>query len=234
MVVMIIRLVIVWVLLVAVVRLMGKRQIGELEMSEFITAFMLSELAALPITDSGVPLLFSVVPILLLAVFEILTSYALLHSRRLQKLVSGTPTVLIRMGTIDQAALRQSRLTLSELMGELRQKNIADPDEVAYAILEENGKLSVLPKKGMQPPTADDMAKAVKETGICHTLITDGEVSVAGLSLSGHNLRDVEHLLRQNGYRGIEEVYLMTIDDAGTCKVVRKADFAGRAKKGGT
>ncbi len=222
MLIIVVRLSIVWILLAFVVRLMGKRQIGEMQMSEFITAFMLSELAALPVADTGIPLLFSVVPILMLGAYEILTSYITLHSRTLQKLISGTPTVLIRMGEIDQKAVKSSRITLAELMGELRQKNIADPADVAYAILEENGKLSVIPKKAAQPPTADDLSKNLTENGICHTLISDGEVSVTGLSLSGRNLHDIEHMLRSAGYHSIEDIYLMTVDDAGVCRVVTK------------
>lgn len=230
MLIIVIRLSIIWILLLFVVRLMGKRQIGEMQMSEFITAFMLSELAAMPVADTGIPLLFSVVPILMLGAYEILTSYITLRSRTLQKLISGTPTILIRMGVIDQKAIKSSRITLAELMGELRQKNISDPADVAYAILEENGKLSVIPKKAAQPPTAEDLSKKYKENGICHTLISDGEVSVTGLSLSGRNLHDMEHMLKMAGYKSIRDIYLMTVDDAGVCRVVAR-EGKGRDEK---
>lgn len=230
MAVIVIRLLIVWVLLTAVVRFMGKRQIGEMQMSEFITAFMLSELAALPVADSGIPLLFSVVPILLLACLEILTSWSVMRSAAVQKLISGRPSVVIRMGEIDQAVLRQSRMTVSELMAELRQKNVPDPADVAYAILEENGKLSVIPKKSAQPPSAADLSRQVKETGICHTVISDGAVSAAGLSLCGRTLSDIRHLLKQNGYEDYRDIWLMTVDDAGTCRVVRKQNGMGKKR----
>lgn len=216
------RLLIVWVLLTIVVRFMGKRQIGEMEMSEFITAFMLSELAALPVADSGIPLLYSVIPILLLAVFEILTSSAVMHSRFLQKLVSGTPAVLIRNGIPDQRAMKSCRMTIPELMGELRQKGYPDPFSIAYAILEENGKMSVIPKNAEVPPTAKDLSKNVKETGICHTLISDGEISYSGLSMSGRTEQDLQEILENSGIRDIKQVFLLTADDAGTFHLIRK------------
>ena len=226
--VIVIRLLIVWLVLLCTVRLMGKRQIGEMQMSEFITAFMLSELAALPVTDAGIPLLFSVIPMVLLAVLEILSSFAFLRLPGLARLAAGTPVVLIRMGEIDQRALLRTRMTTAELMGELRQKNVTDPEDVAYAILEENGKLSVIPRKSAQPPEAKSLGQPVRETGICHTLISDGQVSRAGLTLSGKTETDVRTILTDSGCPDIREIFLMTVDDAGTCRIVRKKKSEGK------
>ncbi len=232
-----VRLVIVWVILTCMVRLMGKRQIGEMQMSELVTAFMLSELATLPVTDTGIPLLFSIVPIVLVSVLEILSSFAFLHAPFLSRLVSGTPVVLIRMGEIDRRALRAARMTLSELMGELRQKDVPDPEDVAYAILEENGRLSVIPRAMMKPPDAKTLSKPVRERGICHVLIADGVVSVSGLSLSGYTEEGVEQLLADNGIDSPKDVYLMTVNDMGECRIVREHDNvppaqSDNAKKG--
>ena len=223
-----IRLLIVWLVLLCTVRLMGKRQIGEMQMSEFITAFMLSELAALPVTDAGIPLLFSVVPMVLLAVLEILSSFAFLRLPGLARLAAGTPVVLIRMGEIDQRALLRTRMTTAELMGELRQKNVTDPEDVAYAILEENGKLSVIPRKSVQPPEAKSLGQPIRETGICHTLISGGQVSRAGLTLSGKTETDIRTILEDSGCADIREIFLMTVDDAGTCRIVRKKESEGK------
>ena len=121
MTVILIRLVLVYILLTLTVRFMGKRQIGEMQMSELVVAFMLSELATMPIIDTTVPLLYSVLPILLLAIMEILTSFAFLHSPTLSRIVTGTPQIVIRYGTINRKVLKNCRMTLSELMGELRE-----------------------------------------------------------------------------------------------------------------
>lgn len=226
-----IRLIIVYLLLYGIVRFMGKRQIGEMQMSELVTAFMLSELATMPITDSGIPLLYSVVPIVLAASLEILISFAFLKSNRLARLVAGTPLVVIRDGVIDRRALLSARMTLAELMGELRLHGTPDPSEIAYAILEENGKLSVLPKKETQPPDAKTVGKAVRETGICHTVIADGKLSVAGLSLSRHTAEDVRAVMKREGYRRTEDIFFMTVDDAGTWRIYPRANAVADGKR---
>lgn len=225
-----IRLILIYIILTVIVRFMGKRQIGEMQMSELITAFMLSELAAMPITDTGIPLLYSIVPILLLAILEIFTSYAFLRWGWLARLAAGVPQVVIRNGKINKSLLLSSRMTISELMGELRLKGYPDPDDIAYAILEENGKLSVIPKKASQPPEARDLARNVKETGICHTLIADGQFSVPGMSLSGHTADDIRHVLKQNGNIKPEEVFLMTVDDTGTFRIHKMDQPSGKGR----
>ena len=151
MTVILIRLVIVYAFLTLIVRFMGKRQIGEMQMSELIVAFMLSELAALPVTDTSIPLLYAIVPILLLAVLEILTSYAFLCSQKLARIVSGAPQVLIRDGRIDRMMLRYARMTLPELMGELRLKGIlyslcADFDSTAEYVEHDGERYGLLEK----------------------------------------------------------------------------------------
>ncbi len=217
-----IRLIIVYILLYVIVRFMGKRQIGEMQMSELVTAFMLSELAAMPVTDTGIPLLYSVVPIILAASMEILISFAFLRLPKLSRLVAGVPQVVIRDGVIDRSVLLSARMTLSELMGELRLNGTPDPADIAYAILEENGKISILPKKETLPPDAKTLARTVKETGICHTVIADGKLSVAGLSLSRHTAEDVRHVMAREGIRRMEDIFFMTVDDAGTWRIYPK------------
>ncbi|MBQ8576420.1 MAG: DUF421 domain-containing protein [Clostridia bacterium] len=220
MAVIVVRLVFVYLYLTIIVRFMGKRQIGEMQMSELVTAFMLSELAAMPVTDTQIPLLYCIIPVLVLACLEILVSFAFLRSGKLARLIAGVPVVVLRYGKIDRRALLSSRMTLAELMGELRQKGYPDPNDVAYAILEENGRLSVIAKKAAQPPDARTLARHPRETGICHTIIADGNWSAAGLSLSGHTAEDARHVLRQQGYHDAAEVFLMTVDDAGTWRIV--------------
>lgn len=221
MTVILIRLVIVYVLLTLTVRFMGKRQIGEMQMSELVVAFLLSELAAMPITDTGIPLLYSVLPIMLLAVMEILTSFAFLHFPMLSRIVTGVPQIVIRNGTIDRAVLKNCRMTLSELMGELRLKGFPDPADIAYAILEENGRLSVIAKGTAQPPRADDLSMQVKESGICHTLIADGFFSDTGMSLAAVSDAQVDDYLKKQK-TSPSDVFLLTVNDAGEWKIQTK------------
>ena len=223
MTVILIRLVFVYLLLWATVRFMSKRQIGEMQMSELITAFMISELATMPVTDTGIPLLYSVLPILLLAVMEILSSFAFLHLPTLSRLITGVPQIVIRNGTIHREVLRSCRMTLSELMGELRLKGIPDPSDVAYAILEENGRLSVIPRAKTQPPRADDLSMQVRECGICHTLIADGILSQAGMQTASVTPREVLAYLGKQ-HHVPDEVFLLTVNDGGDWNLILKQE----------
>lgn len=223
MTVIVIRLVIVYILLTLTVRFMGKRQIGEMQMSELVVAFMLSELATMPITDTGTPLLYSVLPILLLAVMEILTSFAFLHLPTLSRIVTGVPQIVIRNGVINKTVLKSCRMTLSELMGELRLKDCPDPADVAYAILEENGRLSVIPRASCQPPRCSDLSMQAVECGICHTLIADGILSETGMRMANVTEKKLYAYLRQQKACP-EDVFLLTVNDAGTWNLMLKQE----------
>ena len=222
--VIVIRLLIIYVVLTLTVRFMGKRQIGEMQMSELVAAFMLSELAVMPITDTGIPLLYSILPILLLAALEILTSFTFLHSPTLSRIVSGVPQIVIRYGKIDRNMLKTCRMTLSELMGELRLKGYTDIAEIAYAILEENGRLSVIPKAQFQPPLADDLSILPKERGICHILIADGILHEAGMKMSRISEPDISRYLRKHGNPDPTEIFLLTINDAHEWNLILKTE----------
>ena len=217
--VILIRLVIVYVLLTMTVRFMGKRQIGEMQMSELVVAFMLSELATMPITDTTVPLLYSVLPILLLAIMEILTSFAFLHSPTLSRIVTGTPQIVIRYGTINRKVLKNCRMTLSELMGELRLKGYPDPADIAYAILEENGRLSVIPRASAQPPRADELSMQVRESGISHTVIADGIISETGMKLASVSEGQVYAYLKKRKTEP-NDVFLLTVNNVGEWNLI--------------
>ncbi len=223
MAVILIRLVIVYILLTMTVRFMGKRQIGEMQMSELVVAFLLSELAAMPITDTGIPLLYSALPILLLAAMEILTSFAFLHSPTLSRIVTGTPQIVIRYGRINRKVLRNCRMTLSELMGELRLKGYPNPDDIAYAILEENGRLSVIARGSAQPPRADELSMQVKESGISHTLIADGVLSDTGMRLASVSENKLYDYLKKQKITP-DEVFLLTVNDTGEWNLLTKEE----------
>jgi len=222
--VILVRLVFIYILLTLTVRFMGKRQIGELQMSELVVAFMLSELAAMPITDTGIPLLYSILPMVLLAVLEILTSFAFLHLPTLSRLITGVPQVVICRGKINRDVLRSCRMTLSELMGELRLNNCTDPSDVAYAILEENGRLSVILRDKELPPRAGDLSMQVKERGICHTLIADGVISEAGMRMSGVTFAQICSYLKKHGNAAASEVFLLTVNDAHEWNLILKTE----------
>lgn len=219
-----IRLLIIYIVLTLTVRFMGKRQIGEMQMSELVAAFMLSELAVMPITDTGIPLLYSIFPILLLAVLEILTSFAFLHLPTLSRIVSGAPQIVIRYGKINCSVLKSCRMTIMELMSELRLNGYTDPDEIAYAILEENGRMSVIPRVKYQPPRADDLSMQMTERGICHILIADGVFHEVGMKMSRMTEQDIKKYLHGHGKPDPSEVFLLTVNDAREWNLILKTE----------
>ncbi len=215
------RTIIIYIILLIAMRVMGKRQIGEMQVSELIITLLLSELAVGPITNKNLPIIHAIIPIFLLLSLEVITSFALTKSNKLKKLLYGAPTILIRDGKINFKALADNRIEIDELMSELRLKNAPDISSVMYAILEDNGKLSVFLKADMSPPTAHDLDFVPAESGIAHELIIDGEIVEENLTLLG---KDKEWLTEQllSRHADQKDVFLLTMDDSGSIELIRK------------
>lgn len=215
------RTVLIYLTLIFAMRLMGKRQIGEMQIPELIITLMLSELAVGPISNKNIPLLYAVVPIVLLLSLEVILSFFLTKSNRLKKLLYGEPIVLIRDGSVDFAALSDNRIEIDELLSELRLKGAPDVRSVKYAILEDNGKLSVFLKAEKSPPNAADLGLSPPDAGIAHALVVDGEIVKRELERIG---RDETWLFRELERRGanLEEAFLLTVNDAGEIGLIRK------------
>ncbi|MBQ8551610.1 MAG: DUF421 domain-containing protein [Clostridia bacterium] len=200
---------------------MGKRQIGELQLSELVTTILLSELASQPITDSQIPFAFAVIPIAVLLSLEVIISFAVTKVPFLKPIFDGKPSILISHGVIDKAEVAKVRISLEELLSSLRIEGIGDISEVDYAILEHNGQLSVIPKRAASPPTADDLKTKITESGIAHAVIVDGHISDFDLQLIGH---DREWLKKRLAHykTDLKRVYLFTVNDDGKEYLVKK------------
>lgn len=216
-----IRTVIVYVILLCVMRLMGKRQLGELEISELVTTLLLSEIASLPIENQSIPLVYAIIPLIAILTFEVTLSVILVKCPRLKNLASARPSVLIRHGFLDQKELRRIRISIDELVSEVRQSGLSSLDEVDYAILEQNGKISVIPKKSAQPPTAKDMNLTLPEPGIVHALVEDGKINDYNLRLLQLSRGWVEENLRSQGWE-LKNVFWMGVDDSGKLYWIKK------------
>ena len=215
------RTVLVYLLLLVVIRLMGKRQIGELQTSEFIITILLSEIASAPISNPEIPLFHAVLPVLILLALEISISAALLRFNFLKRLFYGSPSVLIRKGEIDIRQMQKNRMEIEELLSELRQKGFSDPSEVYYAILEENGKLSVFSRAAQAPATPSDLSLAPEETGIAHVCIVDGRVIDENLALAGWNRGRLEQELKKR-HLTADDVLILTVNDLGDVTCIPK------------
>ena len=224
-----IRTFIIYVCLNITLRVLGKRQIGELEIAELVSTLLLSELATTAISDPSAPLLFSLLPILLIMSFELLTSDIKNRSPLLKRIFEGSPGVLICRGVLDQSEMRKMRISVEELLSAFRLQGIVSISDVYYAILEQNGQLSVILRKGKQPPTADEMGLPVKETGISHAIIVDGQIKKEELAASGRNERWLKNALHAKGVAP-KDIFLFAVDDGGEIICIKRENKKGRKK----
>jgi len=216
-----IRTFLVYLLFVGAIRLTGKRQVGELQISELVVTFMVSELATIPIQDISIPISYSVIPIAFLLCFEVIISFLITKSPFLKKIFAGNPSFLIKNGVLNQKELARLRIGMNELLGELRLKDVADISEVDYAILEQNGKLSVFLKKDKQEITLSDLSITASRTGIGHAVIIDGNIDYTNLKHAQKNEAWLKKELAKQKVN-IDEVFLMTVDDLSQINIIKR------------
>ena len=214
MITILIRTLIVYFSLIATMRFMGKRQLGELEISDLVTTLLLSDIATLPITNTEIPLSHALIPILTLTSLEVVLSGLLLKVPFLKRALSVRPAILVRHGRPDPTAMETARVSAEELLSQLRQKDIADPSEVEYAILEPNGQISIVKKAAQREATAADLGLSPDERGMMHLLVCDGKINRRNLTLAGW---DEARLFRELTRRKLDlsDVFLMLADDGG-------------------
>ena len=178
------RTVILYLILIAVIRFMGKRQVGQMEPAEFVVTMLVANLAAIPMQDGGIPLFTGVVPIVTVLGVELVLSALSLRSIRFRKILCGKPVILIENGNILQKNLRKTRVTLDELTGHLREKDVLDLAAVQYAILETNGNLSVFPYPKEMPASAKDAGIPASKQYLPITVISDGKLLQENLQIA--------------------------------------------------
>ena len=216
------RTIILYAFLILGIRLMGKRQVGELEPSELVLALLVADLAAVPMQDFGIPLLTGLIPIFTLLCLTMALSVLTMKSARLRAALCGRPSVIVDNGRLRQSEMRRNRFTLDELMEELRLKGYADLSQVRYAILETNGQISVLPYAAHQPPTAARLGLEPEESGLPLAVVSDGRPIPQALKRRGLDMNWLTAQLKRRGLRGPEQVFFMTVDEAGGIFLVEK------------
>jgi len=209
MVTLLFRTLIIYALLLCAMKIMGKRQIGELEISDLVTTLMLSELAVTPISDNNTPLLYAVVPILILISFEIITTFISTKSNILKKLMIANPSYIIEKGRLRQNELTKARMSINEFIGELRLKDIGDIKNVNYAILESNGQMSVFPKTNEL------------NTDIAHSIVIDGQICSKSLNILGFDEAWLNKKLNEYNCP-LNDVFLFTVDDNQNENFIRR------------
>ncbi len=224
----VVRTVILYIVLTLAMRIMGKRQLGELQPTELVVTLLLSDLAAVPMQENGLPLFNGLLPILVLVALELLVSGWMLKWPKIARLVAGTPVPVIRDGRVDEGAMHKLRLTVDDLIESLRQQNVFDIRQVQYAVAETNGHISVYCYPRFQAATAGDVGCNPPDEGMPVVLVSDGQFSDWGLSLCGLDRAWVDTLLAQRRC-SLEQVFLLTASKSGkayllTWEQVRKEE----------
>ena len=210
-----------YLVLILSVRLMGKRQIGQMEASEFVVTMLVANLAAIPMQDAAIPLYSGLVPILVVLGLELTLSGLILRSVLIRRFFCGKPIILIDKGKILMDNLRRTRVTLDELTGHLRQKDVLDIQTVEFAILETDGNLSVFPYPKERPATAKEAGIRADKQYLPITVIEDGYLSKDNLQKAGKDEAWLEGILNQNHARQ-RDVLLLTVDQIGHVVFLRK------------
>ena len=208
MVIIAVRCIIIYVLLTFAMRITGKRQIGELDVGALVSTLLISELAAIPIDDPDVPLLNAVIPILIIVSLEIIISALKNRWRPLKKAVEGRPVYIIYKGRLLEEALVNNRISINELLAEMRGAGIFDISEVEYGIIEQNGKLSLFKKT---------------DTAFAHTLVADGEIMTETVK----RLRAEGVIKKALKDTDAEDIMLLTVDDSGAVNTIRRENNGG-------
>ena len=208
-----IRTVILYIIIIVGIRLMGKKQVGELEPTELVFAMLISDLAAVPMQDFGIPLLFGVIPIVTLLALTMILSVLSLKSLRFRALICGQPSVIMDHGSILQKELAKNRYTVDELLEELRLQGITDLSTVKYAILENSGQVSVLLYETHQPATAQQLQLTAQPQGLPLVIISDGRVLERNLRVRGLDRSWLRQRLSEHGHTSPSQVFLLTVDE---------------------
>ncbi len=220
----IVRAVIIYITLVIALRVTGKRQIGELEISELVSTILISEIASAPISNLETPLLFGIIPVFVIIILEVLISFFATRSNLMKKIFLGSPSVLIRRGEIQPKELTKARMSVEELLCQMRESGITTIEDVNYAILESDGTLSIIPKNKARNVTLADLSLNIPESGIAHAIVIDGAIKKEALEGAGKSHGWLEKEIKKARI-SLEDIFLMTVDDANHVYIINRKDI---------
>lgn len=219
MIITITRTIILYIFVTLGIRLMGKRQIGEMQPNELVVTLLISEIAAIPLQDTSQPILNGVVAIFMLVILEILISVVSMKSLFMRKIMNGKSAVIIKNGVIDQHMMKSVRMTVLDLVELLRGQDVFDISTVAFAVLEVNGNLSVLLKSSEQPATAADLNVKKDKVLLPLPVISDGKIIKESLDAIGKDENTVRKMLKGDN---VADIFLMTMDRDGNRNIIKQ------------
>ncbi|MDQ7093867.1 DUF421 domain-containing protein [Desulfosporosinus sp. PR] len=222
MIIVVLRTIILYTLVIIALRLMGKREIGQLQPYELVVIIMISELAAIPTENVGIPLLSGIIPIMVLLLASVTLAWISLKSERARTVLCGSPSILIERGKILEQELKKNRYSLTDLLEELRIKNVPNIADVEFAVLETNGQLSVFPKSQNRPTIPKDFMLKTQYEGLPLTLIMDGALNQRNLQQGNKDLNWLMNELKKYNINRVEDVFLASLDTSNTLFVQAK------------
>ena len=205
-------------------RIMGKRQIGELQPSELVVAIMISDLACVPMSDLSIPLLYGIVPIFTLVISEIFLSYLSLKSEKIRVMVNGRPQLLMKNGKPCYEELKKARVNIDDLLEELRKNGYFSFDDVDTVVLETGGSISVIPSAKAEQPTVNDFNIKKKQSVIPYVYITDGRVREREVERGKRNLKWIKQQVNKKGIAEIDDVFVMLEDSEGNVFIQKRGE----------
>lgn len=218
------RALILYTVVVIVMRIMGKQQVAQLQPYELAVALMIADLGAVPMQNTGIPLITGIVPILTLLMAQVLISYLSLKSELVRKLVCGTPSILISKGKINEKELFKERYNVNDLLEQLRSMGYYNIADVEFAILETNGSLSVIPKSDKRPMNPNDLNLKPQYEGLPVPVIIDGNVNEANMKEVNIDMDWLKSQLALFDVKSIDEVLLASVDAQKKLYVTKKED----------
>lgn len=219
----ILRTIILYVFVTLGIRVMGKRQIGEMQPNELVVTLLISEIAAIPLQDTSQPIINGIVAIFMLVIIEIIISVLSMKSMTVRKIMNGKSAVIIKNGVIDQSVMKRVRMTVLDLVELLRGQEVFDISTVAYAVLEVNGSLSVLLKSPEQPATVSDLNINKEKALLPLPVISDGKIIRESLEALEINKSDIQRAVKAEK-TDISSVFLMTMDRSKNIAIIKKRD----------
>ena len=217
----IIRTVLLYIFVTFAIRLMGKRQISDLQPSELVITLMISEIATIPMENNNQTILSGIIPVIILISLEILVSVLMMKSVHLRRIICGGPVIIIKDGELLQNEMRRLRITTEDLCVQLRQQGIFSIEDVQYCIVETNGGVSVLEKPEKRKPSALDFNIKIPDNKIETVVINDGKILSHSLELCQKNKSDIKQILKDEN-KQTEDIFIMTLDANGTYHIIDK------------
>lgn len=219
------RTLLLYLVVVATMRVMGKRQIGQLQPFEFVVAIMISELAAIPLTEDDKKLHHALIPISVLLACQLILSYVSIKGVRIREIICGKPTLLVRHGKLLEKNLKKEMYTINDLMEQLRFNSIQSIEDVEYALLETNGQLSVVVNSQKRPVSPEDLNLQTKPEGFSHDIIIDGKLIGRTLEMLNLKREWIDKKLAEQGITDYCQVFYASIDKDNNIHVQKKGEY---------